>query len=1036
MAGAEKGKLDPNKTQIEPVIPFSQTTDFSGSATDEKGSLDPTALDAYATQFADRAASPESQTGASAPRPSDPRAGDARASDPRAGDASASDPRAGDPRAGDPRAGDPRAGDPRASDPRAKGESGKPDFPSDIPGFIVESELGRGAFGVVYGARDELLDRRVAIKKPLISNPAHRQQYIDEARKAVKLDHPSIVPIYQVGMTTGGEPFVVQKLIEGSTLRDLLQKGDFRLPIPQTISIMRQVCLAVDAAHTAGIVHRDLKPENLLVEPEGRVYVADFGLAILEDDEQNKKGREVAGTPLYMSPEQFAGRVEWLDGRSDIWALGVILYELLSGKTPFSGSTLNELRDQIKNKDPRPIHQRDPKIPSAFDVLFRKCCAKNVGDRFATVREMIAELDVVTESLPFLETVNLFSQSKTGAFKALSSAGSAIESGQGTPTSRGLSTKRSVQTSVQNSIGGASLQEPSKPWKIAGPALAMVALVAALSSGAWYAKLGPFADRELPKDLGDRASVEKANTNAKNSSAVVVAIEASSGDKVASGDKKIIEPPVEPISLVPSKPFRVSISGNGTHNSIAKAIADSAPGETVTILEGTYRESLEIDRSIKLVGEGTVTVLSTRQGCVKVQADSQVSIENVAFDSQAAKFNAIEVAGGRLELMRCDVFTSSKESFNCVKIRGNSALVADKCNFQTTLDAAISGEALSSITVRDSAFRFSGNADSVLKRMGIQAKGSHGLIQRCIFVGPCNAGIDWRDSLEQKLIVEGCDFDQCDIGIQTKGCQSVSIQGTGAKACEIKNAVWGLSIKQSSVNLSWVNVLGVGKDNKVGLQITEDSRVKCNDCSFSKTACGLLVNLSAIEIDNVSVHDSNFVGMLIDSGTAEGSALRLLNGTHYGLVVLSKGSTVKLDSLVVQAAPVEGQKIIPAVYVASGKVSIKTGQFSNCLCGIFVDPRRELINATGFPEKRSLVDLIGDPKKITITQTPVVLESDNMTLTDCDVGWIFNGAGSSQVKQLDGNLTDLQRKPRLPDDLEMVGNDLANFKVVEKVRIK
>ncbi len=372
MTGPDKGNLKPNETQVESAIP-NQTTDFSVTINSKEAEPNAASIDVYSTQFADIDMTRRSE------------------------------------------------GSEPSSLESSVGKPIKNDFPTDIPGFVVEGELGRGAFGVVYRARDELLDRKVAIKRPLIDNPAHRQQYIDEAQKAVKLDHPSIVPIYQVGMTVNREPFVVQKLIEGSTLREILQKDDHRLPLLQTVDIMRQVCLAVDAAHTAGIVHRDLKPENLMVEPEGRVYVADFGLAILEDDEQNKKGREIAGTPMYMSPEQFSGRVEWLDGRSDIWALGVILYELLSGKTPFTGATLNELRDQIKNKDPRPIHQRDPKIPSAFDAVFRKCCAKNVGDRYASVRELIAELDAIAESIPFLETVSSMSLSRTGAFKALSS---------------------------------------------------------------------------------------------------------------------------------------------------------------------------------------------------------------------------------------------------------------------------------------------------------------------------------------------------------------------------------------------------------------------------------------------------------------------------------------------------------------------------------------------------------------------------------------------------------------------------------------
>ena len=986
MSGPDEDKLKPNETQIGSAFP-NQTTDFSVTTNTRVPDPNSASIDIYSTQFANATMRSDGNV------PSAPAL--------------------------------------------SVGTTNKIDFPSDIPGFVVEGELGRGAFGVVYRARDELLDRKVAIKRPLINNPAHRQQYIDEAKKAVKLDHPSIVPIYQVGMTANQEPFVVQKLIEGSTLREILQKGDIRLPLMQTVDIIRQVCLAVDAAHTAGIVHRDLKPENLMVEPEGRVYVADFGLAILEDDEQNKKGREVAGTPMYMSPEQFAGRFVWLDGRSDIWALGVILYELLSGKTPFTGTTLNELRDQIKNKDPRPIHQRDPKIPSAFDAVFRKCCAKNVGDRYASVREMIADLDGIVESLPFLETVNSMSLSRSGAFRTLNSTsganfgltGESIQAGQ---TVRGLNALSNAQSTMRDSAGGASVRESNLLWKLALPALLTTVLLAGIVGVAWITKFGPFAakaDTSKQPDSPPKNEELNAGVNEHGESPSNVSSD------VGVAEIKPKELPVAPKPLPPSKPFLVSIGGKGTHESIAKAIADSAAGDTITILEGTYRESLLIDRSIHLVGEGVVKILSTEQACVKIQADSQVSIEKVTLDSQAAKFNTIDLAGGSLRLKQCDVFASSNQSYNCVKARANSTFVADECKFQSTVDVVVSAEKTSSVSVRDSTFNFSGNSDPSLKRIGVQGNGATGLIQRCVFEGPCIAGIDWMDSPTSELTIEGCQFDNCDIGIQTKACKAVVIKGTPDDPCELKNAIYGLSIKQSNVHLSWVNVDGVrdinSNRNRVGRQITENSEVTCTDCDFFGSACGILLNQSSIDISNVAIRDTSFVGMLVDGGTVVGNELNLLSVANYGLAVLSKGASVKLSTLVVEARIAE-QKITPAVYVSSGVVEFNTGTFSNCLCGIFVDPPRELINGTGFPEKRSLIEIVGELAKTNLT-TPVKVNSDHLTLTNCDGGWVFNGIGSSRVKQLDGDLSESQRMPKLMDeDLEQKGTDLTNFSVAKR----
>jgi hypothetical protein len=215
------------------------------------------------------------------------------------------------------------------------------------------------------------------------------------------------------------------------------------------------------------------------------------------------------------------------------------------------------------------------------------------------------------------------------------------------------------------------------------------------------------------------------------------------------------------------------------------------------------------------------------------------------------------------------------------------------------------------------------------------------------------------------------------------------------------------------------------------MQITENSEVTCTDCDFFGCACGILLNQSSIDISNVAIRDTSFVGMLVDGGTVVGNELNLLSVANYGLAVLSKGASVKLSKLIVEARIVP-QKITPAVYVSSGAVEFDTGIFSNCLCGIFVDPPRELINGTGFPEKRSLIEIIGELAKTKLT-TPVKVNSDHLTLTNCDGGWVFNGIGSSRVKQLDGDLLDSQRMPKLMDeDLEQKGTDLTNFSVIKR----
>jgi len=189
--------------------------------------------------------------------------------------------------------------------------------------------------------------------------------------------------------------------------------------------------------------------------------------------------------------------------------------------------------------------------------------------------------------------------------------------------------------------------------------------------------------------------------------------------------------------------------------------------------------------------------------------------------------------------------------------------------------------------------------------------------------------------------------------------------------------------------------------------------------------------------------------MLVDEGRVKGNKLQILSFKHYGLAVLNKGSSVILDQLDAEATEDLDQKLYQAVYAASGKIAFRNGFFSNCLCGVFVDPDRVVINDTGLPQKRSLVDLIGDPTKDN-TLTPVEVISDSMTLNSCDSAWMFNGAGTSRVKQIKGDLPVSKRNPKLLSQrrseedpkakpefyLEMDGTDLTNFSVVKKTNSK
>jgi serine/threonine protein kinase/formylglycine-generating enzyme required for sulfatase activity len=251
--------------------------------------------------------------------------------------------------------------------------------------------LGEGGFGRVHLGFDEELQRQVAIKIPTpdrFQNPGDAELYLSEARTAATLDHPNIVPVYDVGRTADSSVYVVSKFIEGPTLGDRIEE---RPGADEAVRLVATIALALDHAHRKRLIHRDVKPANILIEKEsGTPYLADFGLAIREEDylRENK----VAGTPAYMSPEQVRGEGHRLDGRSDIFSLGVVFYELLTGKKPFRGSTTYELLHQVIAVDPPPPRDLDDSVFPELERICLKALSKRASDRYATATELADDL--------------------------------------------------------------------------------------------------------------------------------------------------------------------------------------------------------------------------------------------------------------------------------------------------------------------------------------------------------------------------------------------------------------------------------------------------------------------------------------------------------------------------------------------------------------------------------------------------------------------------------------------------------------------
>ncbi len=270
-----------------------------------------------------------------------------------------------------------------------------PDKPQESLGrYSIKRTLGSGSFGMVYHCVDEELKREVAVKVPHgTSGKSHSRvkEFLHEAQSAARLRHPGIVTVLDTSQTAEGRVFIVYEFIPGKTLQDHFDEGKYTHD--DAARWVAEVADALHHAHKQGIVHRDIKPANILIDKEGKTHIADFGLAKLDDQFfKNDVGR-VLGTVAYMSPEQAAGQSHWATPQTDIYALGVMFYQLLCRRLPISTSSqLTEVLQQIQHRVPPPPRTIDDSIPTAFEEVCLKAMAKSPANRYRTAADMAADL--------------------------------------------------------------------------------------------------------------------------------------------------------------------------------------------------------------------------------------------------------------------------------------------------------------------------------------------------------------------------------------------------------------------------------------------------------------------------------------------------------------------------------------------------------------------------------------------------------------------------------------------------------------------
>ncbi len=349
--------------------------------------------------------------------------------------------------------------------------------------YEIRSQLGAGGMGEVYLALDTELDRTVAIKilpEALASDPQRLQRFIQEAKAASALNHPHILTIYEIG-DTGASRFIATEFIDGETLRQRISAG---IRLVEILEISIQAGSALAAAHAAGIVHRDIKPENIMVRPDGYIKLLDFGLAKLTEPQDsitdteaptrarvNTSAGTVMGTTNYMSPEQAKGTN--VDARTDLWSLGAVLYEMVSGHVPFRGETPNETVSLILQREPPPLTRYTQEVPAELERIITKALTRDREERYQTAKDLLIDLRNLKRKLEVDAEID---RTVAPEFRGTGSTRS-TSSGQSTQATASAAVAGTVPPSIEHAASRAEyLLSGIKQHKLAS-AIALLVLI-------------------------------------------------------------------------------------------------------------------------------------------------------------------------------------------------------------------------------------------------------------------------------------------------------------------------------------------------------------------------------------------------------------------------------------------------------------------------------------------------------------------------------------------------------------------------------